>query len=46
MKIIPNTETHKVKLLQNDNTLILEGTWKEVEDKIREILYPKEEREE
>ena len=36
MKIEINKENRKVQLLENDGTLILEGTWKEIENKLKE----------
>ena len=42
MNVEINKDNNKVKLLQNDGTLIIEGTWKEVEDKLLELLTRKE----
>ena len=41
MKLEINKKNHLVQILENDGTSIFEGTWKEIELKLQELIYNK-----
>lgn len=43
MNIEINKENNKIRLLKNDGTLIIEGSWNDVESQLLEMLYKEKE---
>ena len=41
MKLEINKKNHLVQLFENNGVLIIEGTWKEIELKLQELIYNK-----
>lgn len=41
MKLEINKKNHLVQLFENNGVLIIEGTWKEIELKLKELIYNK-----
>ena len=41
MKLEINKKNHLVQILENDGTIIFQGTWKEIELKLQELIYNK-----